>query len=98
AALTQTLQEAGLSRTDARKLERDLYGITVSVGAVSGTTLGRVPRVPRADRVYTEAKARGALDLAIAKLPREVRPRVTVRTCSGGERVHVQFTNLARAG
>jgi hypothetical protein len=75
AAVTQAAQEAGMSRANARRLERDLHVLVVSVGIASGTAFGKGPRVPSADRVLAEADVRGMLDNAVLDLPRNARAR-----------------------
>lgn len=74
AAVGQAAQEAGMSRTDARRLERDLHALAVSLGVVTGAAMGGRPGVPRPDRVLAEANARGMLDATVRDLPREAWP------------------------
>jgi hypothetical protein len=74
AAVGQAAQEAGMSRTDARRLERDLNALAVSLGVVTGAAMGGRPGVPRPERILAEANARGMLDTALHDLPREARP------------------------
>ena len=69
AATVQALQELGMSRTDARRLERDLYaGVTV-LGLKSGPALGLQPRLPGPKRVLADANRQGVFEKALAKLP-----------------------------
>jgi len=69
AATVQALQELGMSRTDARRLERDLYaGVTV-LGLKSGPALGLQPRLPGPKRVLADANRQGVFDKALATLP-----------------------------
>jgi hypothetical protein len=69
AATVQALQELGMPRTDARRLERDLYaGVTV-LGLKSGPALGLQPRLPGPKRVLADANRQGIFEKALATLP-----------------------------
>lgn len=69
AATVQALQELGMPRTDARRLERDLYaGVTV-LGLKSGPALGLQPRLPGPKRVLADANRQGVFEKALATLP-----------------------------
>jgi hypothetical protein len=74
AAVGQAAQEVGMSRTDARRLERDLNVLAVSLGVVTGGAMGGRPGMPRPERVLAESNARGMLDTALLDLPRKARP------------------------
>lgn len=70
AGISQAAQEMGASRTDARRLERDLTGLMVSFGVATGTgTRGAPFRAPRPNRLLAEADRRGILDRATRALP-----------------------------
>ncbi len=69
AATVQALQELGVSRTAARRLERDLYAWVTVLGLKSGPALGLQPRMPGPKRVLADANRRGVFEKALAELP-----------------------------
>jgi hypothetical protein len=101
AAVRQTAEELGMSTTWARRLERDLNDLTVTLGISAGQSYGGTPRVPSGYRVITEADARGGLDRAVLQLPPQVRPgaRKALREAfDAGEKAAIEAAEARQAG
>ncbi len=69
AATVQALQELGVSRIAARRLERDLYALVTVAGLKSGPALGLQARLPGPRRLLADANRQGVFEKALAKLP-----------------------------